>query len=348
MEYTTKEIAHLIGGEIQGSDVKIRTLSKIEEAQEGAIAFLSNPKYENYIYSTSASAVIVNKSFIPKNQIKPTLILVEDAYTSFTTLLEEYTRIQSFQKTGTEQPCYLGKNSHIGKNIYRGAFSYIGDNVKIGENVKIYPYAYIGDNVSIGNNTIIYAGAKIYTDCIIGNYCTIHSGAVIGSDGFGFAPQKDGSFKDIPQVGNVVLENHVNIGANTVIDCATIGSTIIREGVKLDNLIQIAHNVEIGKNTVMAAQSGISGSTKIGANCMIGGQAGFAGHLKIANRSNFAAQSGIGANITEEGKAYMGSPAFDYGKYFRSAAIFRKLPDLRKRIEELEQKIVILSSPVKN
>lgn len=345
MEFTTKQIATLIGGELKGNeDIKISTVAKIEEAYEGAIAFLSNPKYENYLYSTDASAVIVNKSFVPKSKVKTALILVDDAYTSFTTLLEEYHRITSFMKAGVENPSFLGENCVVGANIYRGAFSYIGNNCKVGNHVKIYPNVYIGDNVEIGDNTILYPGAKIYSGCKIGSYCTIHAGAVIGSDGFGFAPQKDGSYKDIPQIGNVILENHVSVGANTVIDCATMGSTIIREGVKLDNLIQIAHNVEIGKHTVIAAQAGISGSTKIGDYCMIGGQAGFAGHLKIANRSQFGAQSGIGTNITDEGKVYLGSPAFEIKKYLKSSAVFRKLPELRKRIEELEQKIVTLAA----
>lgn len=345
MEFTTKEIANLIGGELKGSEtVKIRAVAKIEEANEGAISFLSNPKYENYLYSTHASAVIINKQFIPKSSVRATLILVDDPYSSFSILLEEYNRILSFHKTGIENPSFIGVNSHTGPNLYRGAFSYIGENCRIGENVKIYPHAYIGDNTVIGDNSIVYAGVKIYANSRIGNFCTIHAGAVIGSDGFGFAPQKDGSYKDIPQIGNVIIEDYVNIGANTVIDCATMGSTIIREGAKLDNLIQIAHNVEIGKHTVVAAQAGISGSTKIGDYCMIGGQAGFAGHLKIANRSSFGAQSGIGSHVTEEGKAFLGSPAFDYTKYFRSTAVFKRLPELQKRIQELEQQIKKLTA----
>lgn len=345
MEFTTKQIANLIGGELKGSDsIKISTVAKIEEASEGSIAFLSNPKYENYLYSTDASAVIVNKSFVPKDSVKTALILVDDAYTSFTMLLEEYHRISSFLKAGVEDPAFIGPNSITGQHIYRGAFSYIGDHCRIGNNVKIYPHAYIGDHVEIGDNTIIYPGVKIYSKSSIGSFCTLHAGAVIGSDGFGFAPQKDGSYKDIPQIGNVILEDHVSVGANTVIDCATMGSTVVREGTKLDNLIQIAHNVEIGKHTVIAAQTGISGSTKVGDYCMIGGQVGLAGHLKIANRTNIGAQSGIGKNITEEGKAFLGSPAFEFKKYFKSAAIFRKLPELQKRIEELEQKILNLPS----
>lgn len=345
MELTTEQIARLLGGELKGSEkVTINKVAKIQEAQAGSISFLSNLKYENFIYSTNASAVIVNKSFCPKNDLKTTLILVDDPYTSFTMLLEEYHRLTSFSKAGIEEPSFIGTGTHTGDSIYRGAFSYIGHNCKIGKNVKIYPHVYIGDNVTVGDNCIIHPGVKIYAHSVVGSFCTIHAGAVIGSDGFGFAPQTDGSYKDIPQVGNVVLENHVSVGSNTVIDCATMGSTIIREGVKLDNLIQIAHNVEIGKHTVIAAQTGISGSTQIGEYCIVGGQVGFVGHIKIANRSKFGAQSGVGKNILKEGGAYHGSPAFDYNKFLRSMTIVKRLPDLQKRIEELEEKILNLTT----
>jgi UDP-3-O-[3-hydroxymyristoyl] glucosamine N-acyltransferase len=341
MEFTTQQIAHLVGGEIKGNQsLKINKLAKIQEAEEGSISFLSNPKYENFIYSTDASAVIVNKNFIPKGDIKTTLILVDDPYISFTTLLEEYHRVISFIKTGIEEPSYIGQGSETGANIYRSAFSYIGKNCKIGDNVKIYPHAFIGDNVTIGNNVIIHSGVKIYQDTIIGSYCTFHSGAVIGSDGFGFAPQSDGRYKSIPQVGNVIIGNHVDVGANTVIDCATMGSTIIHDGVKLDNLIQIAHNVEIGKNTAIAAQAGISGSTKIGENCLIAGQAGIIGHITIANKTSIGAQAGIGKSIIKEGQSLLGSPAFEISKQMRSLTVFKKLPELKKRIEELEEKII--------
>ncbi len=343
MEFTTREIAYLIGGEIKGNEsIKINKLAKIQEANEGAISFLSNPKYENFIYSTDASAVIVNKNFIPKETIRTTLILVDDPYTSFTTLLEEYHRVVTFKRSGTEQPSFIGEGSITGDHAYRGAFSYIGNNCIIGNNVKIYPHVYIGDNVIIGSNTILYAGVKIYSDTRIGSYCTFHSGAVVGSDGFGFAPQKDGSYKGIPQVGNVIIKDHVDIGANTVIDCATMGSTIIYDGVKLDNLIQIAHNVEIGANTAIAAQTGISGSTKIGDNCLIGGQVGIVGHINIANKTSIGAQSGVGKTIVEEGTSISGSPAFDYKKNLKSLSIFKKLPELQKRIEELEEKVLNL------
>lgn len=345
MEFTTQQIAHLVGGQVKGDEsLKIHKLAKIQEADKGSISFLSNPKYENFIYSTDAGAVIVNKNFIPRNEVKTTLILVEDPYISFTTLLEEYHRIISFIKSGIEDPSFLGQGTETGKNIYRGAFSYIGKNCKIGDNVKIYPQAFIGDNVTIGNNVIIYPGVKIYPDTKIGNYCTFHSGCVIGSDGFGFAPQTDGTYKNIPQVGNVIIGNHVDIGSNTVIDCATMGSTIIHDGVKLDNLIQIAHNVEIGKNTAIAAQTGVSGSTKIGENCLIAGQAGIIGHLTIANKTSIGAQSGIGKSILKEGLSFLGSPALELKKQMRSLTVFKKLPELQKRIEELEEKVLNLSS----
>ena len=343
MEFTIKQIAQILGGKVEGNEAeKVSSLAKIQDATPGSISFLSNPKYENFIYTTNASAVIVDKSFEPKQPVKTTLILVNDPYTSFTVLLEEYYRIASFKKTGIENPSFIGEKSVTGSNIYRGAFSYIGNNCQIGDNVKIYPNVFIGDNVKIGNNTILYAGVKIYADTIIGNYCTVQAGAVIGSDGFGFAPQSNGSYKTIPQIGNVVIEDHVDIGANTVVDCATMGSTIIKKGVKLDNLIQIAHNVEVGENTVIAAQTGISGSTKIGDNCIIAGQVGTVGHITIANNTKIGAKSGISKSIIEEGKTFFGYPAFEHKPYLKTHAVFRKLPELLKRIEELEEKVLHL------
>jgi UDP-3-O-[3-hydroxymyristoyl] glucosamine N-acyltransferase len=345
MEFTLAQIAHILGGELKGNgQVKVNRVGKIEEGGEGAITFLSNPKYEPFIYKTTASAVIVSKDFKPKGEISAGLILVDDPYLSFTALLEEYHKLVSFQKSGVEQPCFFSETASEGKNTYRGAFSYIGNNVKLGDNVKIYPNAYLGDDVIVGNNTIIYAGAKIYARTKIGDYCTIHSGAVIGSDGFGFAPQADGSYKTIPQVGNVVLEDHVSIGANTTIDCATFDSTIIREGVKLDNLIQIGHNVEIGKHTVIASQTGISGSSKVGEYSMIGGQVGLAGHIQLGAHTKIAAQSGINKTIKEEGKILFGSPAFDHLQYMKSAMLFKRLPELNQKIRELEEKIINLTS----
>jgi UDP-3-O-[3-hydroxymyristoyl] glucosamine N-acyltransferase len=316
-------------------------LAKIQDAKKGQIAFLSNPKYEQYLYTTKASAVLVKKDFQPKKEFTTTLLLVDDPYSSFTILLEEYHKHISFQKTGIEQPSFVGENSVLGKDIYRGAFSYIGNNVTIGDNVKIYPHVFVGDDVVIGDHTILHPNVKLYAGTKIGNHCEIHSGTVIGSDGFGFAPQDDGSYKSIPQLGNVIIEDHVAIGANTVIDCATLlgDSTIIRQGVKLDNLIQIAHNVEIGKNTVIAAQTGISGSTKIGENGMLAGQVGIAGHLVIANNTSIGAQAGIGKSIKEEGQKILGSPAFDIKEYFRAYAVFKRLPQLSERLRELEKKV---------
>lgn len=342
MEFTVNQIAAMLKGEVQGNgSEKINMLGKIQDAKKGQIAFLANPKYEHFIYTTQASAVIVNKDFQARKEISTTLIWVDDAYSSFTLLLEEYHRALSFQKSGVEEPCFMGNNSTVGKNIYRGAFSYIGSNVKIGDNVKIYPHVFVGDNVVIGSNTILHPNVKLYADTKVGNNCVIHSGTVIGSDGFGFAPQEDGTYKTIPQLGNVIIEDNVAIGANTVIDCATLfgDSTIIRQGVKLDNLIQVAHNVEIGKNTVIAAQAGISGSSKVGENSMIAGQVGIAGHLVIANNTSIGAQSGISKSIKDEGQRILGYPAFDIKEYFKSYAVFKRLPDLNDRLRELEKKI---------
>jgi len=343
MEFTINQIAGMLKGEVQGDgNLKISMLGKIQEAKLGQIAFLANPKYEQFIYSTQASAVIVKRDFQAKKEIATTLIPVDDPYTSFTLLLEEYHKAINFQKTGVEEPSFISKSVTVGKNIYRGAFSYIGNNVTIGDNVKIYPYVFVGDNVCIGDNTILHANVKLYADTKVGNNCMIHSGTVIGSDGFGFAPQDDGSYKTIPQLGNVIIEDNVSIGANTVIDCATLygDSTIIRQGVKLDNLIQVAHNVEIGKNTVIAAQTGISGSSKVGENNMIGGQVGIAGHLVIANNTGIGAQAGIGKSIKEEGAKIIGSPAFDVKEFYKAYAVFKRLPDLNERLRELERKIL--------
>ncbi|HLT73525.1 MAG TPA: UDP-3-O-(3-hydroxymyristoyl)glucosamine N-acyltransferase [Ohtaekwangia sp.] len=341
MEFTVDQIAAMLGGEVKGNgSEKVNMLAKIQDAQTGQIAFLSNPKYEQYIYSTHASAVIVKKDFVPKKEVRSSLILVDDPYTSFTALLEEYHKMLSFQKSGVEQPSFVGENTTSGSNLYRGAFSYIGNNVTLGDNVKIYPHAYIGDDVRIGSNTILHSGVKVYSGTRIGNNCVIHSGVVIGSDGFGFAPQPDGTYKTIPQLGNVIIEDNVAIGANTVIDCATFlgDSTFIRSGVKLDNLIQVAHNVEIGKNTVIAAQSGISGSSKIGENCVIAGQVGVAGHLVIANNTSIGAQAGI-LKSNKPGEKLLGSPAIDYKDFFRSYAVFKNLPDWHERLRELERKV---------
>ncbi|UII27251.1 UDP-3-O-(3-hydroxymyristoyl)glucosamine N-acyltransferase [Fulvivirga maritima] len=345
MKFTVDQIASLLEGEVVGDgSVEISMLAKIENAKEGEISFISNPKYEHFLYSTNASAVITKKGFQPKKEIKSTLILVDDPYSCFTVLLEEYHKFISFQKTGVEQPSFIGENSSVGEDIYRGAFSYIGNNVKLGNNVKIYPNAYIGDNVVIGDNSIINAGVKLYANTQVGSNCVIHSGTVIGSDGFGFAPQKDGTYKTIPQMGNVIIGNNVDIGANTVIDCATFygDATKIGDGVKLDNLIQVAHNVEIGNNTVIAAQTGVSGSTKVGENCVIAGQVGIAGHITLANKTSIGAQAGLGKTIKEEGAQLMGSPAFNYKDYYKTYAIFKNLPDLNVRLKQLEEKVLNL------
>lgn len=340
MEFTVEQIAFMLNGEIKGDkSLKVSQLAKIEEGTEGTISFLANLKYEQYLYTTKASAVIVDKSFEPKKAYSPTLILVENAYTAFTTLLQEYQKLIAGSKKGIEQPSFISEGSTLGGNHYVGAFAYIGNNVTIGENVKIYPHAYIGDNVKIGDNSTIYAGVKVYEGCVIGNHCTVHANAVIGADGFGFAPQSDGTYQTIPQLGNVVLEDYVSIGANTCIDRATMGSTVIRGGAKIDNLVQIAHNVEVGKNTVIAAQTGISGSSKVGENCMIGGQVGLAGHLQVANRTIITAQSGISKNIKKEGTVLSGSPAVENAENLRSHVLYRKLPAIEQRLREVENKL---------
>ena len=339
MKFTVKQIATLLGGEVAGNDtLAITGLAKIDEGKAGDISFLSNLKYEPYLYTTQASAVIVDRAFEPKKPVASALIFVENSYSAFTQLLEEYHKQLIFSRVGVEQPSYMGDGCQVGEQVYRGAFSYIGRDCKLGENVKIYPHAYIGNNVRIGDNSIIHPGARVLDNCVIGRYCVVHPNAVIGSEGFGFAPQPDGTYKTIPQLGNVILEDYVNVGSGTTIDCATMGSTIIRQGAKLDNLIQIGHNVEIGKNTVIAAQTGVSGSTKLGDNCVIAGQVGFAGHLTIANGTKVGAQSGVGKNTTEEGTAINSSPAFGLKESMRSLAVFRRLPELDQRLTKLEKK----------
>ena len=338
MNFTAEQIAGILEGDIVGNpDVEVSKLSKIEEGTEGSLTFLSNPKYTPYIYSTKASITIVNKTFVPDNKISTTLIKVDDAYKSFSKLLEYYNQIK-LNKLGIEQPSYISESAVYGEQIYVGAFTYIGENVKIGDNVKIYPNCFIGDNVIIGDNTILFSGAKIYSDCSIGNSCVINSGVIIGADGFGFAPNENGEYTKVPQTGNVIIEDFVDIGAATTIDRATLGSTIIRKGVKLDNQIQIAHNVEIGKNTVIAAQTGIAGSSKIGENCQIGGQVGIAGHITIGNNVKVQAQSGIGRHI-KDNEILQGSPSFSYGDWNKSYVHFKNLPKIVKTINDLEKKV---------
>lgn len=338
MKFTAQQIAEILEGDVVGNpEVQVSKLSKIEEGIEGSLTFLANPKYTSYIYTTKASIAIVNKSFEPENDIETTLIKVEDAYVAFSKILEYYNLVK-LNKQGVEQPSYISESSKYGDNVYIGAFSYIGENVVLGDNVKIFPSSYIGDNVTIGDNTIVFSGSKIYSECIIGNHCVINSGAIIGADGFGFTPNEKGEYSKVPQTGNVILEDFVDIGAATTIDRATLGSTIIRRGVKLDNQIQIAHNVEIGENTVIAAQTGIAGSTKIGKNCQIGGQVGIVGHITIGNNVKIQAQSGIGRNIKDD-EVLQGSPALSYGDYNKSYVHFKNLPKIVKDINDLEKKV---------
>jgi UDP-3-O-[3-hydroxymyristoyl] glucosamine N-acyltransferase len=337
MKFSARKIAEVLQGDVVGDpDIEVFKVSKIEEGEDGSISFLANPKYESFIYSTKASIVIVNKDFNPEKKVPATLIRVEDAYSAFARLLEVYNEQRS-NKTGISEKAYIHPSSKIGENVYIGEFVVVGENVSVGANTKIYANTSIGENVEIGSDSLIYAGVRIYNDCRIGNDVTLHSGVVIGSDGFGFAPQSDNQYKKVIQSGNVIIEDRVEIGSNTTIDRATLGSTIIRKGVKLDNLIQIAHNVEIGENTVIAAQTGISGSTKIGANCMIAGQVGIIGHINIADDVKIAAQSGIGSDIKKKGAIYMGSPAFEVSEYKKSYIYFRRLPRLVERLEKLEK-----------
>jgi UDP-3-O-[3-hydroxymyristoyl] glucosamine N-acyltransferase len=338
MKFTAEQIAGILEGEVEGNPlVEVSTLSKIEEGKEGSLTFLSNPKYNNYMYSTDASVVIVNKTFVPEKPITSTLIKVDNPYLAFSTLLNYYKEATQ-NKSGIEKPSFISETATIGKHLYLGAFAYIGELTTIGDNVKIYPNAYIGDNVVLGNNCVVQSGAKILSDSVIGANCVFSSGVVIGSDGFGFAPNNEGSYDTIPQLGNVIIEDNVNVGANSTIDRATLGSTIIREGVKLDNHIQIAHNVEVGKHTVIAAQSGVAGSTKIGENCLIGGQVGIAGHLTLGNNIRIQAQTGIGRNI-KDGEVLQGSPAIGYSDFNKSYVHFKNLPQLAKSINQIEKKI---------
>jgi len=338
MVFTAGQIAGILEGEVDGNpEIAVHRLAKIEEGESGSLTFLANPKYTAHIYTTKASVTIVNKDFVPEQDLTTTMIKVDDAYESFSKLLEYYNQVEN-NKVGIESPVFTADDSVYGKNFYLGAFSYIGSNVAIGNNVKIYPNVYVGDNVKIDDNVIVFAGAKIYSETVIGKNCMIHSGAIIGADGFGYTPNKEGEFSKVPQTGNVVLEDNVDIGAGTTIDRATLGSTILRRGVKLDNQIQIAHNVEIGEHTVIAAQTGIAGSTKIGKRCLIGGQVGIVGHITIGDNVKIQAQSGIGRNILDN-EVLQGSPALNYGDYNKSYVHFKNLPKIVKRIDKLEKNI---------
>jgi len=344
MVYTAKQLASYLSGEIEGNpDVSVNNLSKIEEGQPGTLTFLANPKYAPFLYTTKASIVLVNKDFIPEQPIEATLIRVDDAYQCLAKLLTLVDQAKP-RKKGICSPVAIESTAILGENLYIGSFACIGENSQIGNDTQIYPHVFIGDRVKIGSNCILYPGVKIYDDCVIGNNCILQAGAIIGGDGFGFAPKGSGDYQKIPQIGNVIIEDNVEIGANTTVDRATMGSTIVRRGVKLDNMIQVAHNVEIGENTVIAAQTGISGSTKLGKNCMIGGQVGFAGHIHIADGIHIGAQSGIANDLTDNSTPYLGSPAIPVKQFARAHVVYKSLPEipreitkLRKEIEELKK-----------
>ena len=342
MIFTAQQIAAMCGGKVEGDgNAAVSGFGKIEEAQAGQLSFLANPKYEDYLYTTGASIIIVNQALELKQPVSACLIRVADAYSAFAGLLTQYQLLQGQQLVGRQQPVYVDETATVGENVFIGAFTYVGKMAQIGNNVKLHPQVYVGNNVRIGDGTTLYPGVKVYYDCVIGKQVTVHAGTVIGSDGFGFAPQADGSFKKVPQIGNVIVQDGVEIGANSTIDRATIGSTVIKSGAKIDNLVQIAHNVEVGTNTVIAAQAGVSGSTKLGNNVMIGGQAGIVGHIELGDGARVNAQSGVSKSI-EAGKAVTGSPAHDYTAALRSQAINRRLPELEKRIKELEHQLMEL------
>ncbi len=338
MKFTAAQIAGILNGTVDGDEgIEVSKLAKIEEGSKGSLTFLANPKYTHYIYSTQASITIVNDDFVASQDLSTTLIRVENAYKAFSQLLEYYNQVK-MNKTGIENPVFISETAKYGENLYLGAFSYIGENVKIGDNVKIYPNVYIGDNVKVGNNSVLFTGAKLYSETVVGESCVINSGVVIGADGFGFTPNEKGEYNKVPQTGNVILEDNVDVGPGTTIDRATLGSTLIKKGVKLDNQIQIAHNVIIGENTVIAAQTGIAGSTKIGKNCIIGGQVGIAGHITIGDNVKIQAQSGIGRNV-KDNETLQGSPAFSYGDFNKSYVYFKNLPKIMERFNIVEKKL---------
>ena len=341
MKFTAKIVADFTKGEIIGNpDEVVTDISRIEEGKKGTLAFLANPKYEKYLYTTDASIVLINKDFQLNGNITPTLIRVDNAYDAFTSLLELYTKLIP-EKKGIDQPSYITPDAKIGENVYIGAFSYIGPGAIIGNNVKIYPQCYVGDFTQIMDNTILFPGVRIYHGCYVGRDCTIHAGVVIGGDGFGFVQQPDQQYRKIPQVGNVIIEDCVEIGSNVTIDRATMGSTIIRKGAKFDNLIQIGHNVEIGENTVIVSQAGIAGSTKVGRNCQIGGQVGLAGHLKIGDNVKIGAQSGVTNNLKDH-ETVLGSPALDASRQIKAMIVYKSLPEMSKKIAELEKELKAL------
>ena len=342
MEFNAATIAGFLKGEIVGDpEVKVNTIAKIEEGLPGALSFLANPKYEHYLYTTKSSIVLVNRSLVPTAKVEATLIRVENAYESFASLLQMVDQSRP-RKKGIHPSAIIEPTAIVGKDVYIGPYVYVGENCFIGDECSLFPNVYLGDNTRLGRKCSLNPGVKIYHDCVLGDNCVIHAGTVIGSDGFGFAPQSDSEFMKIPQIGNVIIEDNVEIGANVAIDRATMGSTIIRKGVKLDNLIQIGHNVEIGENTVMAGQTGVAGSSKIGKNCMFGGQVGISGHLKIADGTKIGAQAGIPGDVKEENLVLLGSPAIGYKDFFRSSIIFRKLPELKRKIDDLEKEVELL------
>lgn len=349
MEFTAEQVAGLLEGKVEGDkDVIVNKLAKIEEGEIGALSFLANPKYNEYIYSTDASVVIVDNDLQLEKSLKSTctLIRVSNAYESFTKLLELYNQIKN-NKQGVEKQSFISDSAVLGDDCYVGAFAYIGDNVKLGNNVKVYPHVFIGDNVVIGDNSILFSGAKIYSDCTIGSNCTFHSGVIIGSDGFGFAPNSENNYQKVPQIGNVIIEDFVEVGSNSTIDRATLGSTVIKKGVKIDNLVQIAHNVVVGENTVIAAQTGVAGSTKLGKNIMIGGQVGIVGHINIADGTKIAAQSGVGSDVKKENTILQGSPAFEIRNYKMSYVKFRRLPELANQVDKLEKELENIKKDIK-
>lgn len=348
MEFTAQIIAGFLGGTVEGDpNTKVHTIAKIEEGFAGALSFLANPKYTPYIYSTESSIVLVNKDFVAEQSVKATLVRVNNAYEAFASLLDLYAQSKQSKK-GIEELSFIHNTAKLGENIYVGAFSYISENAIIGNNVKIYPQVFVGDKVKIGDNTVLNPGVVIYEECVIGSNCIIHAGAIIGADGFGFASQEDTNYKKIPQIGNVIIEDYVEIGANATVDRATMGSTILRKGVKIDDHVHIAHNVEVGENTVMAAQGGVAGSTKIGKNCMFGGQVGISPHVKIANGVKVGAQAGISGDIKKEGAILLGSPANEIGRQRRSMAVYKNLPDIVTKISELEKAIEELKLKLSN
>lgn len=339
MEFTAATVAGFLNGEIEGDpDIKVNTVAKIEEGHSGALSFLANPKYEHYIYTTKSSVVLVNRSFVPSARIDATLIRVENSYEAFASLLRLVDQARP-RKKGIHPAAVIESTVKIGSDVYVGPYAYIGENCIIGDGCSVYPHVYIGDNTRLGKNCILNPGVTIYHDCVIGEKCIIHAGTVIGSDGFGFAPQSENEYMKIPQLGNVIIEDNVEIGANVTIDRATMGSTIIRKGTKLDNLIQIGHNVEVGENSVMAAQTGIAGSTRVGKNCMFGGQVGLSGHIKIANGTKVGAQAGVLGDVKEENSVIIGSPAIEFKSFLKSSVIFKKLPEMKVKIDKLEKEV---------